>query len=102
MRRAQPEKSDGKPKDHVAYVGMRWNDAAKYSAKAKDLRYVAAWIAAETGAVDAALAIEADRIESVADAIRTQCESLAGWQEWKAANIDEVDSLFDSFAPDAE
>jgi hypothetical protein len=84
--------------EQVAYVGMRWNDAAKYSAKAQELRDMAAWIAKQLGTVDAALATEADRIEVVAAKIRVQCESLAGWAEWKAANIDAMDSLQDWFA----
>jgi len=89
-------------KEQVAYVGMRWNDAAKYSAKARELRDMAAWIAKQTGTVDSALSTEADRIDAVATTIRTQCESLAGWQEWKAENIDALDSMFDSFATDVE
>jgi hypothetical protein len=84
--------------EQVAYVEMRWNDAAKYSAKARELRDLAAWIAAQTGTVDAALATEADRIEAAAVAIRTQCESLAGWAEWKAENIDGMEGLQDWFA----
>jgi hypothetical protein len=88
--------------EQVAYVGMRWNDAAKYSAKARELRDMAAWIEKQTGTVDAALATEADRIEAVAVAIRTQCESLAGWAEWKAENIDGMEGLQDWFASQAQ
>jgi hypothetical protein len=84
--------------EQVAYVAMRWNDAAKYSAKAQDLRDMASWIEIQTGNVDAALVIEADRIEAVAKTIRTQCESLAGWAEWKAVNIDAMGDLQNWFA----
>jgi deferrochelatase/peroxidase EfeB len=84
--------------EQVAYAAMRWNDAAKYSAKARELRDLSAWIETQIGTVDAALVIEADRIEVVAKTIRTQCESLAGWAEWKTANIDAMANLQDWFA----
>jgi hypothetical protein len=91
-------------KEQVAYVGMRWNDAAKYSAKARELRDMIAWIEThmESCAHKAAMVNEADRIEDVANEIRTQCESLPGWAEWKSANIDAMEGLQDWFANGAE
>lgn len=90
--------------EQVAYVGMRWNDAAKYSAKARELRDMITWIEThmESCAHKAAMVNEADRIEDVANEIRTQCESLSGWAEWKSANIDSMENLQDWFANGAE
>jgi len=77
-------------KAEIDYVAMRWSDAAKFSAKAREIRDIIAWLSdysrPSENAVKA-MEFEADRLYAVAETIRRQCQSLAGWQEWSNANI---------------